>query len=92
MDSFDRTFNLVKIFIFFVFGFIIGGFIYRTYIVVDAKNNNKTIYEIEVNNFNVVESYTTTEYTRDDKSGCIKFKDEFGIKHTVCNNYSITEF
>ncbi|MEN6292319.1 MAG: hypothetical protein ABFD07_09955 [Methanobacterium sp.] len=60
--------------------------------VVNAKRDNQTIYQIDVNSYNSVESYTTTDYTKDEKSGCIKFKDEFGLKHTVCNNYSITEY
>jgi len=38
------------------------------------------------------ETYTTREYTRDKESGCIIFKDEIGIKHVVCNNYTITEY
>ena len=71
---------------------IVGGLIFKASLIADAKRNNKTIYQIEINNFNNVESYTTTDYERDEKSGCIKFKDEFGIKHVVCNNYSITEY
>jgi hypothetical protein len=92
MDSFDRMFSFTKFFIIFVFIIIIGGIIYKGVMVVNAKNNNQTVYEIDVNTYNSVESYTTTEYTKDEKTGCIKFKDEFGLKHTVCNNYSITEY
>jgi hypothetical protein len=92
MDSFDRMFSFTKFFIIFVFIIIIGGIIYKGAMVVNAKNNNQTVYEIDVNTYNSVESYTTTEYTKDEKTGCIKFKDEFGLKHTVCNNYSITEY
>jgi hypothetical protein len=76
----------------FVFLLIVGGIIFRAKIILDAKKEGKTIYEINVNNFNNIETYTTSEYTRDEKSGCISFKDEFGIKHVVCNNYTITEF
>lgn len=61
-------------------------------IIFRAKNSGKTIYQIEVNSFNRLESYTTTDYVRDEKSGCITFKDEFGIKHIVCNNYTIAEY
>jgi ABC-type Na+ efflux pump permease subunit len=92
MSSFDRTFGFVKFFIIFVFIIMIGGFIFKGAMVVNAKKNNQTIYQIDVNTYNAVESYTTTDYTRDEKTGCIKFKDEFGLKHTVCNNYSITEY
>ena len=92
MNSFDSMFGFIKIMFVVIFLGIIGSIIFKVSLVTDAKRNNKTIYEINVNNFNNVESYTTTEYGRDPKSGCIKFKDEFGIKHVVCNNYTITEY
>ena len=92
MDSLDRSFSLFKVMFVVVLIIIIGTFIFKVGLITDAKRNNKTIYQIEVNNFNNVESYTTTEYEKEEKTGCIKFKDEFGIKHVVCNNYSITEY
>lgn len=92
MNSFDRSFSLFKVMFVVVLIIIIGTFIFKVGLITDAKRNNKTIYQIEVNNFNNVESYTTTEYEKEEKTGCIKFKDEFGIKHVVCNNYSITEY
>jgi hypothetical protein len=92
MDSFDRSSSLFKVMFVVVFIIIIGTFIFKIGLITDAKRNNKTVYQIEVNNFNNFESYTTTEYEKEEKTGCIKFKDEFGIKHVVCNNYSITEY
>ena len=92
MDSFDRSFSLFKVMFVVVLIIIIGTFIFKIGLITDAKRNNKTIYQIEVNNYNNVESYTTTEYVKEEKTGCIRFKDEFGIKHVVCNNYSITEY
>jgi hypothetical protein len=92
MNTFDKSFSLFKVMFVVVLIIIIGTFIFKVGLITDAKRNNKTIYQIEVNNFNNVESYTTTEYEKEEKTGCIKFKDEFGIKHVVCNNYSITEY
>ena len=92
MNSFDRSFSLFKVMFVVVLIIIIGTFIFKVGLITDAKRNNKTIYQIEVNNFNNVESYTTTGYEKEEKTGCIKFKDEFGIKHVICNNYSITEY
>ena len=92
MDSFDRSFSLFKVMFVVVLIIIIGTFIFKIGLITDATRNNKTIYQIEVNNYNNVESYTTTEYVKEEKTGCIRFKDEFGIKHVVCNNYSITEY
>lgn len=91
-DSFDKTFGFARIFFVIVFVLIIGMFFFRVSLITSARNEGKTIYEIKVNNFQEVETYMTKEYTRDKETGCISFKDEFGIKHTVCNNYSITEF
>jgi len=92
MNSFDKSFSFFKVMFVVVFIIIIGTFIFKIGLITDAKRNNKTVYQIEVNNFNNFESYTTTEYEKEEKTGCIKFKDEFGIKHVVCNNYSITEY
>lgn len=92
MNSFDKSFSFFKVMFVVVFIIIIGTFIFKIGLITDAKRNNKTVYQIEVNNFNNFESYTTTEYEKEEKTGCIKFKDEFGIKHVICNNYSITEY
>jgi len=91
-DSFDRTFSLMRGFIVLVFILIIGMFLFRGYLIYGAKKGGKPMYEIEVNNFQQVESYFTKEYTKDEKTGCITFKDEFGIKRIVCNNYTITQY
>lgn len=67
-----------------------GTIAIRAKLIMNA--NGKTLYQIDVNNFNSHESYITTDYTRDKETGCITFKDEFGLKHVVCNSYSITEY
>jgi hypothetical protein len=88
-----RLFKIYPIVLFtIIIATIVGCLILKINLITEAKKNNKTIYQIEVNNFNNFESYTTIEYEKEEKSGCIKFKDEFGIKHIVCNNYSITEY
>lgn len=92
MHSFDKSFSFFKVIFAVIVVLIIGTFIFKIGLITDAKRNNKAIYQIEVNNFNHIESYTTTEYVRDKESNCIKFKDEFGMKHVVCNNYTITEY
>lgn len=92
MNLFNGYTNFLKVFFVIMILIIIGGFVFKVGLITDAKKNDKTIYQIEVNNFNSHESYITTEYEKEEKSGCIKFKDEFGIKHIVCNNYSITEY
>lgn len=92
MNNFETTTSLIKAFMVLVVTLIIGAFVFKINLITTARHNNKPVYEIEVNNFQNMETYTTTEYTRDQNTGCIKFKDEFGIKHTVCNNYTITEY
>lgn len=91
-DSFDRTFSLMRGFIVLVFIFIIGMIGFKAYLVIDAKKSDKQIYEIHVNNFQNPESYLTKEFIKDEKTGCISFKDELGIKRIVCNNYTITQY
>ena len=75
-----------------IFLFIIGMFVFKGVMIYNAKKSNKTVYEIQVNNFQQIESYFTSEYTKDKETGCITFKDEFGIKHIVCNNYTISQY
>lgn len=64
----------------------------RIVVVTNAMKDGKTVYGINVNSFNSHESYITKEYTRDKMTGCVTFKDEFGITRVVCNNYTITEY
>jgi hypothetical protein len=85
----ERTIKTFMIIIFLIFVALIG---LKSTLIFNAKKDGKAIYEIDVNNFNKHEIYMTSEYTRDEQSGCIKFKDEFGIKHIVCNNYTISEY
>ena len=78
--------TLFKGFFIFVLLLILGTIAIRAKMVMNA--NGKTLYQIDVNNFNSHESYITTDYTRDKETGCITFKDEY----VVCNSYSITEY
>ena len=89
---FDRGFSLFKVFFVLVFILILGSILFKVSMYVNAKNSGKAVYQIEVNRFNETESYMTSDYTRDKETGCITFKDEFGLKHVVCNDYTITEY
>lgn len=92
MRNRDGSFIFFKsIFVIVFFGFI-SFILLKVKLILDVKNNGSTLYEIQVNNFNTHETYMTTEYIRDKETGCIKFKDEFGIKHIVCNNYTISQY
>lgn len=86
------NFRFFKVVFILILLTIIGLFIFKIQMIAEARKNGKPVYEINVNNFNQVETYITNEFTRDEKTGCIKFKDEFGLKHVVCNNYTITEY
>ena len=92
MGSFETQSTIIKFFIGIVAVLIIASFVYKINFITDAKRTNKPVYEIEVNTYNHIEIYTTTEYIRDQSTGCIRFKDAFGIKRVVCNNYTITEY
>lgn len=81
-----------RMFFGFILFLIITLIALRATMVFTAMKSGKTMYQIDVNNFNNPESYLTTSYEKDEKTGCIKFKDEFGVKHIVCNSYSITQY
>lgn len=83
-------FKFVKLMFAFVFVIILGSIVFRAYMVIDSKNNNKSIYEITVNRGESSESYLTSDYTV--QGECIKFKDEFGIRKTICGHYTISEY
>lgn len=91
-SSFDSGFGWFKL----VFGFIVcliaAAFIMRIVLINNAVSEGKSVYEIKVNTFNEYETYITNKYVKDKESGCITFKDEFGFKRTVCNNYTITQY
>ena len=92
MTSFDKNFSFFKVFFVLIFIVILSTIIFRVGMIVSAKNSGKTTYEIKVNSFSGSELYITNEYTRDKETGCISFKDEFGVKHIVCNDYTIIEY
>ena len=76
-----------------VVGFLVVSFILlRMDFMVETKTKGKTLYSVEVINFTKNETYLTSDYTRDEKTGCISFKDMLGVKRTVCNNYTISEY
>lgn len=81
-----------KIFFGVVLSLMVIIIAFKFVFVYNVKQDGKFIYQIDVNSYNGVETYTTTEFTKDEKTGCIVFKDEFGIKRIVCNNYTITEY
>lgn len=60
--------------------------------IAKGMNSDGKVYEITVNSYDGPESYFAKGYEKDTETGCIKFKDEFGIKRIVCNNYTITEY
>ena len=96
MNSITTRFRVMNSFIFFiiviVFFAAIGSVFYAGWFVYKGKSENRIIYIIDVNNFNGRQTHVTYDYEKDETTGCISFKDEFGIKRTICNNYSITQF
>ncbi len=80
-----------KFFFILVLAIIIGSIGYRLVMVSNAHSSGKHVYEITVQNYKQNESYMCSEFTKD-STGCLLFKDEFGIKHTVCSNYTISEW
>jgi hypothetical protein len=71
---------------------VIAMLVFRGALIFKSFTGNETIYQVNVNRYNDIETYLTNKYEKDEKTGCIKFKDEFGIKRIVCNNYTITEY
>lgn len=84
--------RFVKI-VFAVLGFVvITSIVIRIVMVSRAKGDNNVAYHIEVNSYGRYESYVTKNYTKDKTTGCIEFIDELGLKRTICNSYTITEY
>lgn len=88
-NGFFRPF---KIFFFLIAFAIIAMISLKVGLVYNSFKGGKQVYEIHVNSFNGSENYITTEFTKDEKTGCLTFKDELGIKRTVCNSYTITTY
>jgi hypothetical protein len=91
-SDFDEGFGWYKLFFALIVVIILTLIGLRFAMVSKSLKNGKTVYEINVNTFDRSESYMTNEFTRDKETGCISFKDEFGIKRIVCNNYTITQY
>ena len=91
-DSFDTMFGFFRVFFILAFIGVIAMFVLRGTLVYNAMKGGKTMYQIEVNSFNQHETYLTSEFTKDEKTGCLTFKDELGIKRIVCNQYTITQY
>lgn len=85
-------FKVVPILMGIGFVFIISMMALRGAMIYRSLSGGEKVYEITVNNYQTPESYLTSKYEKDAKSGCITFKDEFGFKQIVCNNYTITEY
>lgn len=84
--------NGVKFLIGTVVLIMVGMFSLRVYLVTNMLKEGKHFYSIKVNSYRSSETYITKEYERDKMTGCITFKDEFGMTQVVCNGYTITEF
>jgi hypothetical protein len=87
-----RSFTIFNVVFVGVFMIIIGSLIFKGIFVSRAINSGKTLYQIDVNNYNNHEIYITDKYIVDQNTKCLSFKDEMGIKRIVCNNYTITEY
>jgi hypothetical protein len=86
-------FRFTKVMFIIVAAFIVVGIGFRVMLVYNAYNDgNGQLYQIDVNNFNTVETYLTREYVVDPNTKCITFKDEMHLQRTVCNNYTITKY
>lgn len=86
------TFKITKTFINLIFVIVFILIFYKIFLIVRAVGNSKPLYEINVNSYNQVETYITEKYIINPDTKCLSFKDEIGIKRTVCNNYTITEY
>jgi hypothetical protein len=75
-----------------VFIMVIGALVFKVALISRAVSSGKPLYEISVSRYDQVEEYLTSEYNVDPQTKCITFKDELGIKRTVCNNYTITQY
>jgi hypothetical protein len=71
---------------------IVGTIVLKGLYIGHALQSDKKIYQIEVDSFNGTESYIATEYVVDQKTNCITFKDAMGMRRTVCNKYTLTEY
>lgn len=86
MKSFVRSFMMIVILL------IIGMVIFKVALVFKSINSGVPVYSVTVNSYGGYEEYLTKEFTKDEKTGCITFKDELGVKRIVCNEYTITEY
>lgn len=91
-NSFDTGFSFFRGFAITIVILIVALFLFRGALVYNAVVGGKLVYQITVNSYNGPEEYITNEFTKDEKTGCITFKDELGIKRIVCNQYTITQF
>jgi hypothetical protein len=86
-------FRFTKVMFIIVAAFIVVGIGFRAMLVYNAYNDgNGRLYQIDVNNFNTVETYLTRDYVVDPNTKCITFKYEMHLQRTVCNNYTITKY
>jgi hypothetical protein len=74
------------------FVFIVAVGVFKGLMIGKALQSDKNIYQIDVDSFNGTETYFATEYIVDAKTNCITFKDALGMRRTVCNKYTLTEY
>ena len=88
----EQRFRIIKgLFIVIAIG-MVGLLVLKGVFITRALNADKTLYQIDANSFNGSQVYITEKYIVDPNTKCVSFKDEMGIKRTVCNNYTITEY
>ncbi len=67
---------------------VILGLWFKFFLYLRAESRGESVYEISLDN----NSWMCTNWTQDPGTGCIKFKDLSGIKHVICDNYTITKW
>jgi hypothetical protein len=85
-------FGMHKMFFGMVAAAVVGILIFKGIMIGTAVSKGERIYNIDVHTYVGVESYTAKNYTVDEKTNCITFNDMVGRKHTVCGNYTVTQY
>ncbi len=89
--NFDRTFSIMKFIFIIVFLSVIGGALFRGFLIYTNFSNGNPVYEVKVPDYNDgYTTYLTTEYV--EENGCVTFVDEFKFQQKLCNNYNITRW
>jgi hypothetical protein len=80
---------------FFFIGFIILAvfvLVIRVFFITRVYSDGSgKLVEIRIPSYNGnYDSYFSNSYN--ESNGCVKFKDGFGIEHSVCGNYQILKY